>query len=248
VSAGLSKTIAAPIESIKLKLEISEIMSKPGSPFPAPYTGFRDCATKFVANEGYRALWNGNVNKSLLFSRVQALNFTFKDYFKRLLGKDKKRDGDGAWVLANFTSGGAAGFISFLLINSKDFVTRKQKGFIISSIGTFLYRALYFGLFDSIQPCLPFSVRDYLMVNFLLGLAVTYTSGQITLPVDVIRNKMMNFGEGWINCAEKIYAEEGLKRFFNGPTVGILKGIAGGGVLAFYLKIHSIISKERVEE
>ena len=167
-----------------------------------------------------------------------------RDYLARI----KKRDGDGAWVLANFTSGGAAGFISFLLINSKDFVTRRQKGFIISSIGTFLYRALYFGLFDSIQPFLPFSVRDYLMVNFLLGWAVTYASGQITFPLEVIRNKMMNSGEGWIDCAEKIYAKEGLKRFFNGPTVGILKGIAGGGVLAFYLKIHSIISKEKVEE
>lgn len=120
VSAAVSKTLAAPIELIKLRLQNMDAMIKNGS-LTTPYTGIADCASRVTKEEGVKALWKGNGTNVLRYFPTQALNFAFKDYFKRLFGRDKNRDGYWIWFLGNLASGGAAGSVSLFFVYSLDY-------------------------------------------------------------------------------------------------------------------------------
>ena len=86
-----------------------------------PYNGIADCFTTTVKNEGPKGLWKGNFTNVLRYFPTQALNFSFKDYFKRKLGKDKNKDGYFSWFLGNLASGGASGALSLLFVYSLDY-------------------------------------------------------------------------------------------------------------------------------
>ena len=120
VSAAVSKTIAAPIELIKLRLQNMDAMIKSGS-LEKPYTGILNCGARVASEEGVKALWKGNGTNVLRYFPTQALNFSFKDYFKRLFGKDKNRDGYWVWFAGNLASGGAAGSVSLFFVYSLDY-------------------------------------------------------------------------------------------------------------------------------
>ena len=82
VSAAISKTCSAPIEAKKLRIVN---IAKPYS----PYTGIMNIWSAIISEEGLKSLWKGNVFR---YSPTQALNFAFKDYIKRIINKNKKRD------------------------------------------------------------------------------------------------------------------------------------------------------------
>ncbi len=120
VSAAVSKTCASPIEVIKLRLQNVDAMIKAGT-LSKPYSGIGDCASTIVKDEGVKALWKGNGTNVLRYFPTQALNFSLKDYFKRIFGKNKDKDGYLIWFLGNLASGGAAGSVSLLFVYSLDF-------------------------------------------------------------------------------------------------------------------------------
>lgn len=88
-----------------------------------------------------------------------------------------------------------------------DGVAGLYRGFVISCVGIVVYRGLYFGLYDSIKPLLPASMKDSFISSFILGWGVTVTSGLASYPIDTIRRRMMmTSGEavkynGSIDCA-----------------------------------------------
>jgi len=51
----------------------------------------------------------------------QALNFAFKDYFKRMFNFKKDKDGYWKWFAGNLASGGAAGASSLFFVYSLDY-------------------------------------------------------------------------------------------------------------------------------
>ena len=66
VAAGISKTIASPIEVIKMRLQNMEEMLKKGT-LDRPYKGIVDCAKRIPSEEGVRALWKGNFTNVLRY-------------------------------------------------------------------------------------------------------------------------------------------------------------------------------------
>jgi len=120
VSAAVSKTAAAPIERVKLLIQNQDEMLKSGR-LDKPYTGIVNCFRRVMANEGILPLWRGNWANVLRYFPTQALNFAFKDYFKRLFGRSKERDGYFIWFVGNLASGGAAGACSLLFVYSLDY-------------------------------------------------------------------------------------------------------------------------------
>ena len=121
------------------------------------------------------------------------------------------------------------------------------RGFVISCVGIVIYRGLYFGIFDSVKPTLPKSVKDNLLVNFLLGWGVTVGAGLASYPIDTVRRRMMmTSGEGEkykgsLDCAKKIMATEGWKTLFKGAGANILRGVAGAGVLTLYDRLQVLV-------
>ncbi|CAI4217167.1 unnamed protein product [Parascedosporium putredinis] len=101
VSAAVSKTAAAPIERVKLLIQNQDEMLKQGR-LDRKYNGITDCFRRTIADEG-------------------ALNFAFRDKFKKMFGFKKERDGYWWWMAGNLASGGAAGATSLLFVYSLDY-------------------------------------------------------------------------------------------------------------------------------
>jgi len=120
VSAAVSKTAAAPIERIKLLIQNQDEMLKKGT-LDRPYKGIGDCFSRVMKEEGTVALWRGNTANVLRYFPTQALNFAFKDQFKRMFGYNKDRDGYWKWFAGNLASGGAAGACSLFFVYSLDY-------------------------------------------------------------------------------------------------------------------------------
>jgi solute carrier family 25 (adenine nucleotide translocator) protein 4/5/6/31 len=119
VAAGVSKTVAAPIERVKLLIQNQDEMIKQGR-LEKPYKGIIDCFRRVITEEGFVQLWRGNLANVLRYFPTQALNFAFKDQFKRMFAVPK-----GAPYLhtfgSNVASGGAAGACSLLFVYSLDY-------------------------------------------------------------------------------------------------------------------------------
>jgi len=120
VSAAVSKTAAAPIERVKLLIQNQDEMIKSGR-LDRPYTGIGDCFSRVMKEEGVGSLWRGNLANVLRYFPTQALNFAFKDYFKRMFGYNKDKDGYWVWFGGNLASGGAAGACSLFFVYSLDY-------------------------------------------------------------------------------------------------------------------------------
>jgi solute carrier family 25 (adenine nucleotide translocator) protein 4/5/6/31 len=86
-----------------------------------PYKGIGECFSRVIAEEGFGSLWRGNMANVIRYFPTQALNFAFKDYFKRTFGYNKDKDGYWKWFAGNLASGGAAGACSLAFVYSLDY-------------------------------------------------------------------------------------------------------------------------------
>ena len=214
VAAGVSKTVAAPIERVKLLVQNQDEMIKQGR-LDKPYTGVLDCTKRVMATEGIAPFWRGNLANVLRYFPTQALNFAFKDTIKALFATPK--DASNATKFAtNIASGGAAGTMSLLFVYSLDFARTRlandakgkggerqfnglidvyvktlksdgiqglYRGFTISAVGIFIYRGMYFGMFDTLKPLLIGGKDSSVAASFILGWAVTVTAGLMSYPI-----------------------------------------------------------------
>jgi len=120
VSAAVSKTAAAPIERVKLLIQNQDEMIKQGR-LSTPYKGIGECFSRVIKEEGFVSLWRGNLANVIRYFPTQALNFAFKDHFKRMFGYSQTKDGYWIWFAGNLASGGAAGASSLLFVYSLDY-------------------------------------------------------------------------------------------------------------------------------
>jgi len=119
------------------------------------------------------------------------------------------------------------------------------RGFTISAVGIFIYRGMYFGLFDTLKPLL-LGDSPNVTLSFLLGWGVTITAGLMSYPIDTIRRRMMMTSgggvkyKGSIDCGVQILKNEGFMSLMKGAGANILRGVAGAGVLAGFDKFQQM--------
>jgi len=118
-AAAISKTVAAPIERVKLMIQNQGAMIAAGR-LSSPYRGVMDCFRRTYAEEGFLSFWRGNGANVLRYFPTQALNFAFKDEYKRRFAY-RKSEGYGLWVFGNIASGAAAGASSAVFVYSLDY-------------------------------------------------------------------------------------------------------------------------------
>jgi solute carrier family 25 (adenine nucleotide translocator) protein 4/5/6/31 len=269
VSAAVSKTAAAPIERVKRLIQNQDEMLKTGR-LDRKYNGIGDCFKRTMADEGVMSLWRGNTANVIRYFPTQALNFAFRDKFKKMFGYKKDKDGYALWMAGNLASGGAAGATSLLFVYSLDYARtrlandaknaksggdRQFNGLVdvykktLASDGIAgLYRGLYFGMYDSIKPVvLTGSLQNNFLASFALGWIVTTGAGIASYPLDTIRRRMMmTSGEAvkyknTMDAARQIVAKEGVKSLFKGAGANILRGVAGAGVLSIYDQLQVLL-------
>jgi len=282
VAAGVSKTVAAPIERVKLLVQNQDEMIKQGR-LDRPYKGVMDCCSRVMQTEGIYPFWRGNLANVLRYFPTQALNFAFKDAIKVAFATPKDA-GQARKFTMNILSGGMAGTCSLLFVYSLDYARTRlandakgkggerqfnglidvytktlksdgiqglYRGFAISAVGIFIYRGMYFGMFDTLKPLL-LGDNPNVGLSFLLGWAVTITAGLMSYPIDTIRRRMMMTSgggvkyKGSIDCGMQIMKTEGFMSMMKGAGANILRGVAGAGVLAGFDKFQAMYISWRV--
>jgi solute carrier family 25 (adenine nucleotide translocator) protein 4/5/6/31 len=125
------------------------------------------------------------------------------------------------------------------------------RGFAISCVGIFIYRGMYFGMYDSLKPIL-LGEDASLLLSFLLGWSVTIGAGLMSYPIDTIRRRMMMTSgsavkyKGSLDCGMQILKNEGFMSMMKGAGANVLRGVAGAGVLAGFDAFKDIYIAWRV--
>jgi len=284
VSAAVSKTAVAPIERVKLLLQVQHVSTQIAA--QDRYKGMVDCFVRIPKEQGFLSFWRGNLANVIRYFPTQALNFAFKDKFKQvfLSGVDKKTQ-FWRYFAGNLASGGAAGATSLCFVYPLDFARTRlaadvgkggkggarqfnglgdcltkiykadgliglYRGFGVSVQGIIIYRACFFGFFDTAKGMLPDPKKTPIVVAWMIAQCVTTVSGIISYPFDTVRRRMMmqsgrakadqlykSTGDCWV----KIYKTEGGNAFFKGAFSNVLRGTGGAFVLVLYDEIKALL-------
>merc|ERR1711962_951569 len=276
VAAGVSKTAAAPIERVKLLVQNQDEMIKQGrldKPYTGvldctkrvlategivPFWRgnlanvlryFPTQALNFAFKDTIKALFKTSKDapqyvkfaKNILsggFAGSLSLTVVYSlDYARTRLANDAKGKGGERQV---------NGLVDVYVKTIKsDGIQGLYRGFVISAVGIFIYRGMYFGLYDTLKPML-LGADAGVGASFLLGWAVTITSGLMSYPIDTIRRRMtMTSGaavkyKSSIDCGMQILKNEGFMSMMKGAGADVLRGVAGAGVLAGFDKFKAV--------
>jgi len=284
VAAGVSKTAAAPIERVKLLIQNQDEMIKQGRldkpysgvvdcttrvlktegvypfwrgnlanvlryfPTQALNFAFKDTIKAAFATPKSAPNWqkfatnitSGGVAGTLSLMFVYSL-----DYARTRLANDAK--GKGGERQFN-------GLVDVYVKTIKtDGIAGLYRGFVISAVGIFIYRGMYFGLYDSLKPLL-LGADAGVMASFLLGWAVTITSGLMSYPIDTVRRRMMMTSgaavkyKNSLDCFAQVLKNEGFMSLMKGAGANILRGVAGAGVLAGFDKFKALYIQYRLKD
>jgi solute carrier family 25 (adenine nucleotide translocator) protein 4/5/6/31 len=176
-------------------------------------------ATKMAAN-----IASGGFAGSLSLTVVYSLDFARTRLANDSKGKDGKRQFNGLIDVYKQTL-------------ASDGIGGLYRGFVISCVGIFIYRGLYFGIYDTVKPIMIGDGGSFL-ASFALGWAVTVVSGLASYPIDTIRRRMMmTSGTGVhykssLDCGIQVIKSEGFMSLMKGAGANILRGVAGAGVLS----------------
>merc|ERR1712226_1259182 len=179
----------------------------------------------------------GGLAGSLSLTVVYSLDFARTRLANDAKGKDGKRQYNGLVDVYKKTL-------------ASDGIGGLYRGFVISCVGIFIYRGLYFGLYDSLKPIVV-GENGSAFLSFFLGWSVTIVSGLASYPIDSIRRRMMMTSgsavkyNGAIDCASQIMKNEGFMSMMKGAGANVLRGVAGAGVLAGFDVISAAYIKFR---
>lgn len=285
-AAAISKTLVAPIERVKLLLQVQHVSTQISA--EARYKGIVDAFVRIPKEQGFQSFWRGNLANVIRYFPTQALNFAFKDTYKKifLAGVDKKTQ-FGRYFLGNLASGGAAGATGLCFVYPLDFARTRlaadigkgssrqftglgnciatifkqdgpkglYQGFIVSIQGIIVYRAAYFGTYDTVKGMLPDPKNTPVVVSWMIAQTVTTGAGIVSYPFDTVRRRMMmqsgrskeeRMYKGTIDCWKKIYQNEGRSAFFKGAFSNVLRGTGGAFVLVLYDELKSALFGQSV--
>jgi solute carrier family 25 (adenine nucleotide translocator) protein 4/5/6/31 len=118
-AGGISKTLMAPIERVKLILQTQDASTQIAQ--DKRYKGIFDAFRRIPAEQGVSSLWRGNMANIIRYFPTQALNFAFKDKYKKLFVRHDPKKDFWKFFVGNLASGGAAGATSLLFVYPLDF-------------------------------------------------------------------------------------------------------------------------------
>jgi len=120
------------------------------------------------------------------------------------------------------------------------------RGFGISVTGIIIYRAAYFGLYDTGKVYVfPEGSAKNFFAMWMFAQVTTTIAGMVSYPFDTVRRRlMMQSGRDDIlykntrDCFKKIYRNEGPAAFFKGQWTNIVRGLGCSLLLVVYDKLQ----------
>uniref|UniRef100_A0A8I5NNL6 ADP/ATP translocase n=1 Tax=Papio anubis TaxID=9555 RepID=A0A8I5NNL6_PAPAN len=135
-------------------------------------------------------------------------------------------------------------------ITKSDGIRGLYQGFSVSVQGIIIYRAAYFGVYDTAKGMLPDPKNTHIVVSWMIAQTVTAVAGVVSYPFDTVRRRMMMQSgrkgadimyTGTVDCWRKIFRDEGGKAFFKGAWSNVLRGMGGAFVLVLYDELKKVI-------
>jgi len=120
----------------------------------------------------------------------------------------------------------------------------------VSVQGIIIYRAAYFGFFDTAKGMLPDPKNTPFLVSWGIAQFVTTFAGIMSYPFDTVRRRMMmqsgraaeqRMYKSTLDCWSKLYKNEGTSAFFKGAFSNVLRGTGGALVLVFYDELKNLM-------
>ena len=189
-----------------------------------------------------------NITSGGLAGSLSLLGVYSLDYARTRLGND-----------AANAKGGQRQFNGLLDVYKQtirtDGISGLYRGFGISVVGIFIYRGLYFGLYDSCKPIFFKDQKNPSAVGtFFLSLGTTTVAGVLAYPIDTLRRRMMmRSGESVkytssLQAFSEITKAEGYSSLFKGNLVNIIRGSSCALVLVGFDKFTFYYKKYRFGE
>jgi len=256
ISVTISKTLSCPTENYKLVKQL------------APEVTFSELVSRY----GYRGFFYGNSASVLRFYPTQLLNILLKDYIKNMFRSGEQNQKSWSRVFVeNLLSGALVGTLSLLLVYPLDTARtlmaldldgNKYKnvldclrkiihergigglyaGFMQSILGILLYRALYFGLYDSAKAFGGLFQNSFIF-SFFLGWIVTTLAGLLSYPIDTIRRVQMLHSFTASEAQQFIINKRGIMGFFAGAGSNVWRSIVGAAVLMLYDSLRQALRR-----
>lgn len=164
-AAVVAKTIIAPIERVKLILQLQNAQETIA--VSKRYKGMIDCFIRVPKEQGFLSFWRGNMVNIARACSQESLGFAFKDFFKIWFVEGYNRKDDyWKFFTGNIAAGGASGITTYCVIYPLDFVrtrlaidmgkgsSREFTGFFNCMMKVFKregVRGLYYGFWPSLQ-------------------------------------------------------------------------------------------------
>jgi len=252
----ISKTSCAPLERVKIVLQNQAALEGATK----QYSGLIGTGRSIVKEQGVLALWRGNFVNCLRYFPTQAMNFAFKERYKKLLVPDREKAGFAKWFAGYLAAGGLAGATSLTVayplefaytrlaadVNAKQFtglfdcfgkIFQKEgirglyRGYAPSVCGIIVYRAGYFGFYDVGKIMFFKDGQGNFFLKFGLALFVDISAACTAYPFDTVRRRlMMQSGRAEMQYTGAIQA---LKHIVANEGVGgLYKGVFANNVRA----------------
>jgi len=133
VSAGTVKTFTAPLERVKLLIQLQDARHDVLAGDVKRYNGVSDCIKRVYQEQGWRSFWRGNWTNIVRYFPTQAFNFAFKDSFKHLFPTYHHQTQFNKFLAVNILSGGLAGASSLLIVYPLDYARTRLAADVGSS-------------------------------------------------------------------------------------------------------------------
>lgn len=282
ISGVIAKTICAPIERVKLIMQtqdtnpkittkytgmancFSRVAKEEG--FWALWRGnwanvvryFPTQAFNFAFKDAYQKIfnpYNKNVNPYKWFvgnllsggmAGASSMVFVYPlDFARTRLGVDMGKEASERQFKGLMDC-------AFKIFKS-DGLVGLYRGFAVSVVGIFVYRAFYFGCYDTGKDLLlKGSYKDNILVKFFFAQLVVMSSETLSYPLDTVRRRMMlQSGKAVkeyttaVDCFQKILKNEGGAAFFKGNASNIARSVGSSLVLVLYDELKNKLAGPR---
>mmetsp|Transcript_3340 Transcript_3340/g.4842 ORF Transcript_3340/g.4842 Transcript_3340/m.4842 type:complete len:437 (+) Transcript_3340:182-1492(+) len=248
-AGAISRTLTAPMERVKVLLQV-QIVSK--VPVEQQYKGIIDCLVRIPKEQGITGYWRGNGVNVLRMIPNSAIKFTTFDYYKKLAFPNGEQSYEGTEkFFRKMVCGGVSGVSTIVPVYPLDLArtrlsadtTRRYNGLgdvLKSTVSRDGYKGLYNGLGVSLCGIIPYlaislSTYDTLkdmtkddsrfqhpLGKVMLGSIAAICSQSIAYPIDTVRRHM------------QVSGGLGQKKLYSGSLDCIIKIWNKTGVRGFY--------------
>lgn len=111
------------------------------------YNGIGDCFSRVYREQGVASFWRGNLANVIRYFPTQALNFAFKDTYKKIFNPYNPKTDPFKFFMGNMASGGAAGATSLMFVYPLDFARTR----LAADVGGDPSQRQFTGLIDCLQ-------------------------------------------------------------------------------------------------